>query len=498
MNKKLYYGIITVLVIGILVIFSMIGLASEEASKTPPLIIKAPLIKASPTGLEAGITKMELYNETKDSWITIHKGSTYKVDFVKNEGAIEKGMRRYLKGKPLPKGTYTKIRTAVTGRGEKDTKAVSRFGKTYHTAPWIKFVKDDQNIPCVAAGIAIKLGEYPPPIYNDDTPAARERFEMMKKKLYKKTVFDTPFYKREMKKDSASVTFTFREPFIITNPEQDTPKLKIKFDFKDMLLVDMKNKICWPVSATKCYATVVTFSTIGLASEEASKAPPSIIKAPLIKATPTAIEEDITKVELYNETKDSWITIHEGYTCKVDLMKNEGLGVVEKVMRTYLKDKPLPAGTYTKIRATIDRKRMEELKTVSYRDETYHIAPWIKFVNDSQNIPCIAPGIAMRLGNYPPPIYNDDTPEAKEKFEKMKEKLYKNGVFETPFFKMVRPKGSEIVTFIFPEPFIITNPEQDTPKLKIKFDFKDILCIDMKNKIGWSVGAPKCYAIVEE
>ena len=223
------------------------------------------------------------------------------------------------------------------------------------------------------------------------------------------------------------------------------------------------------------------------------------LKAPqLIKATPTAIEEDVTKVELYNETKNSWITIHEGYTCKVDLIKNEGLGTVEKVMRKYLGNKPLPKGTYTKIRATIDRKRMEELKTVSYMGETYYIAPWIKFVKDGQNIPCVAPGIAMRLGNYPPPIYNKDIPGAKEKFETMKKKLYKNGVFETPFFKMVRPKGSEIVTFTFPEPFTITNPEQDTAKLKIKFDFKNILCIDMKNKICWTVDAPKCYAIVEK
>ena len=256
MNKKLYYGIVAVLVIGIVVIFSMIGLASEEASKTPLLIIKAPLIKAAPTGLEAGITEMELYNETKNSWITIHEGYTCKVDLIKNKGAIEKAMRTYLKGKPLPKGTYTKIRAIVTGRGVKDTKKISRFGRTYHTAPWIKFVKDDQIIPCVAAGIAIKLGEYPPPIYNDDTPAARERFERMKRRMYKKNITETPFFKREMKKDSAIVTFTFREPFTITNPEQDTAKLKIKFDFKNMLLVDMKNKICWPVGPSKVYATL--------------------------------------------------------------------------------------------------------------------------------------------------------------------------------------------------------------------------------------------------
>ena len=224
------------------------------------------------------------------------------------------------------------------------------------------------------------------------------------------------------------------------------------------------------------------------------------LKAPqLIKATPTAIEEDVTKVELYNETKNSWITIHEGYTCKVDLIKNEGLGTVEKVMRKYLGNKPLPKGTYTKMRATIDIKRMEELKTVSYMGETYYITPWIKFVKDGQNIPCVAPGIAMRLGDYPPPIFNNDTPATRKMLERMKQ-MRKKGVMNTPFYNKERKKDGFIVTFTFPEPFTITNPEQDTPRLKIKFDFKDILRIDMKNKICWPVaaGTAKCHAILEE
>ena len=229
------------------------------------------------------------------------------------------------------------------------------------------------------------------------------------------------------------------------------------------------------------------------ASKKALKVPQ------LIKATPTSFEPEIAKMEFYNETKDSWITIHEGYACKVDLMKNERLGVVEKVMRKYLGDKPLPKGVYTKMRATIDRKRKEELKTVSYDGKAYHIAPWIKFVKDGQIIPCIAPGIAMRLGNYPPPIFNNDTPAAGKMLGRMK-KMRKKGVMDTPFYNKERKKDGFIVTFTFPKPFTITNPEQDTPKLKIRFDMKDILRIDMENKICWpmATGTAKCHATLKE
>jgi len=249
-NKKLYYGIIAVLVIGVVVIFSMIGVKMYTSKKAP----KAPqLVKATPTSLSQMTDKMELYNETKNSWVTIYEGPTYRIDFITNEGlgVIEKAMRTYLKGKPLPKGTYTKLRlTKLRKRGK--SKTVSYGGKTYPVTSRVTFIKDGQTIPCVNISKAIEQGISLPPIFT----TTRKKFGKMKE-MRKKSVIAAPFFKHERKKDRVIVTFTFREPFTITNPEQDTAKLKIKFDFKNVLLIDMKNKICWPIGGTpKCYATL--------------------------------------------------------------------------------------------------------------------------------------------------------------------------------------------------------------------------------------------------
>ena len=259
MNKKLYYGIVAVLVIGVVVIFSMIGVkmyTSKKAPKTPQLV------KATPTSLSQTTDKMELYNETKDSWITIHEGSTYNIDFMTNEGlgVVEKAMRTHLKGKPLSKVTYTKLRLKhIRGKGKKSIKrngkkpkTVSYGGKTYPVTSRVKFIKDGQTIPCVTISKAMEQGVSLPPIFT----TTGKKFGKMKE-MRKKSVIATPFYKHERKKDKMIITFTFPEPFTVTNPEEDTAKLEIKFDFKDTLHIDMENKICWPIGGTpKCYATL--------------------------------------------------------------------------------------------------------------------------------------------------------------------------------------------------------------------------------------------------
>ena len=249
MNKKLFYGIVAVLVIGIVVIFSMLGVkmyTSKKAVKAPALKPEearpptAKIIPATPDNFIITAKKIELYNDTLNSWITIHDGYDYSGDLAKNggTGVVEKAMKKYLGNKPLPNGTYTKVRSTNT-RMNKIRATLSYGGKTYYTTTSTKPFKSGRAIVLSTTGPA-QIGTFIPPFFE---PTQREGF----KKGFDKQPAIEP--------DTAVVIFTLSPPFTITKPE-DTSKLKFKFDFTNILLFDIENKICWPVSGPRLSITI--------------------------------------------------------------------------------------------------------------------------------------------------------------------------------------------------------------------------------------------------
>jgi len=227
-NKKLFYGIIAVLVIGIVIIFSMIGVKMYSSKKISEVSPGEPtkIITATPENLIITTAKIELYNSTTDSWITIHDGYDYSGDLAKNggTGVVEKAMKKYLGNKPLPNGTYTKVRSKNV-RGSKIKASASYGGVTYYTTTSNKpFMNGGQAIVLSTTGPA-QLGNYMPPYFKPGKSHGG-KFEF------------------KTNRDYATVVFNIK-PFTITKPE-DTSKLKFKFDWSGHLSFDIARKICWP------------------------------------------------------------------------------------------------------------------------------------------------------------------------------------------------------------------------------------------------------------
>ena len=170
------------------------------------------------------------------------------------------------------------------------------------------------------------------------------------------------------------------------------------------------------------------------------------------QGTPDVYEVTINKVELYNSTISSWVVVGEG-DMTFDIAKVSAGGIVG----SYITDKPLPEGTYTKVRVRISRT-MRIKGSASYGGNTYYTTTSTQsFGNQGQAVVISTTGPAQTGAIIVPA---DENPPSH--------------IVDGDYF---------IETNDLPSPFTITKGV--SKKLKIKFDVSGVLTFDNTNNICW-------------